>query len=117
MLKRYRLGIIPMAFVLQFRGGCKDGLVLRSDSDDSSEMMHALVYFVMSDKGQVGKNIEVLSEHSLSQLHKYIVLDANEAHLQGPLPISMNHVYQVASSREIYDDTIIEFEYQRPPVG
>ena len=101
-----------MAIIERFRGGFKDGLELRSDSDNPNEGQEALELYTIHDNGSVGKRFKALSEAGIAELKDILIADGDNVRLKREPSVSMNHIYQIVARDEIEEDVIVTYEYQ-----
>jgi len=96
--------------VVEFADGPLDGTVLRTDSDDRSEVEQTLLFYTLiSGGGERGRQFRASADTGLDNLEEYVEDTPEGPRLKEPTP-APNQVYEVADRQE--DEVTIRVHYQ-----
>lgn len=96
---------------VNFLGGFRDGLTLRSDSEHPGEAQECMGFYILhSQGGKVGKRIRSYLDAGVAELQELVVNTPEGPRLKREPVMEMSHIYEVTDRQE--DDLTIRVRYQ-----
>ncbi len=101
---------------INFKGGCKDGQILRTDSPDPNEQQQAAYVYIKSKQGTIGHDWYVTPEAAPEKMQLKIKRDGDgNVTLENPgVPLGPQHKYVISDRQETDNELALTLSFDGP---